>query len=512
MSASNTGPRLPWDILSAISCSYFDSKTLLPYIRTCRTLYHSGIPHLLAAIPYRHRDLPTLNSFCNFVLDNERRPLFLREIHLGCPKADALSKDASPIYDLLVRVLELAKHINVLHILQADLLLRMAPCLKPVLSSFKKLTSIHLSDAHKRTQKVCATLFSPVTSASITYTDTFMASADLESDPTLLLQNFTDTLQNVSISAANVVDFDWPFQDILFPHVTSLSVRTAEYPCAWLFFMLAFPNVVSATFDDQEEPQDDDFDQFYTTRESKLFFANGCWSNGLDYLSAGIIAVYVAGIQTHVREWSCPGGLHKDNLGYFHTLAPVLQPSSIKLRITAEFLCENGADIFQNLQLTKLHLSVDLCEAHPCDTTAYVLDQLVSCFRRSMPLLKSLCLHLCHTHQWKSAGPTVASGSRSNVTPNAYDIYKPSRATEQLLKEEDHSVREYLDSMDMDAFMLHLSDAIPALEEIRIVMQHLYTDKVDRTCFSRVVQKEGEPADMRRVDGEDAKCSDVWFG
>lgn len=353
MRTPNCTQVLDWDVL--INCAPFITTKydVLSFMYTCRTLYEARIPVLLAP-PLHLESLAKVVSFCKFIVKDDRA----RHI----------------------RSLSLGDYYNPVN--AVDSLLEQYPRLSSVISSFKKLEEIRLKGVGKQTREVLRKMTSPVTSADISFADvhTMFEHAITHPDPTLLLQNFRETLKTLSVSCTSD-PLVFPFHsEARFPYVWRLAVESGWEP-SMKVFMDAFPNVSELQWS-YFLADDLSWDQAQRARiENTLDNVDG-WPT-LDKLDAGVVPCYTSAMTSRVRVWRAGPIYRAWKRRPFHIVMGTLQPTALQLSVqVAKFSKLKFCTFFPASFVKELDFTLDF---HKCTLPAV---EVLVCF--------SLQIYLCY--------------------------------------------------------------------------------------------------------------------
>jgi len=185
-----------------------------------------------------------------------------------------------------------------------------------------------------------------------------------------------------------------------------------------------------------------------------------------------------------------------------------LRPSALQLCTDAAFISEEGADLFPiETEVYEIDFTMTLHKIYDG-----ILVELADCLR---PLpLKRLCLHLtredfpeleeCDNSSDGSYSSFVSGDSKDSEDLEDNDADSVSGPSRRSMTDNTAyaTVRDYLEGVDVEAYVRSLADSIPTLEEIRI----LFLDPTggswgkELTFHAQVIQKDGVPTKLQRFD------------
>ncbi|KAH8087819.1 hypothetical protein BXZ70DRAFT_1067621 [Cristinia sonorae] len=473
-SFSSSGLKLPFDVLFQVAQHICPAPTLCSFMLTCRTVYHGSALLLLRGKISVAKTLPKLVSFCRFMRRENSRALHLRDLRIDTTRWRYRDFDDTTIrvLDRLADVISRAKRIEVLEIQHSEQLLFHSSRLAHAVSSLTKLKTITLTGVGLCTQAACMELKSPVTSASLTYMDVDEMGLPLSTaienvDPTELLKNFQETLEELSVTCHTDDGFAQTFLRTPFLHVKELSLETGasildQYP-----FMVAFPNVSEFSW---SEEFDWGFADIQGAHDDNIALTGELWPE-LSLLDAGIHCCFVSGLQSRVQEW-CVGLLDQTNFGQFYEVMGLLRPSVIQLFMGAAMVQKTDA-LFPPSDVKRVALSVDLDELIGEPTKAQHVVEALPRHLQVMPL-RELILVFRHRLPTMSEGyPPSYDTSKSDPDSEEFDEYFSFRQVESFTHSD--PIRDYFDNTATLVMTAQtLANAIPTLEKIYIAADFRY--------------------------------------
>ncbi|KAH8104505.1 hypothetical protein BXZ70DRAFT_1062076 [Cristinia sonorae] len=462
------------------------------------------------------------NSFCQFVLREEHRAQYLRQLII--PDIYTYEDDDEDIeytFGALATVLQRATKLELLNIEKAEGLLVYPPSMSAAISSCATLTELKLSMVGKRAQKMLRRMHSPVTSARLEYYDEEEMLYDplkaslRHPDPTRTLKNFSATLSRLRVISSGQ-HFADTFTGPQFCHVRELTIVTGKIHINLAAFMTSFPRVSRLTWHDEREQVQEDAqaEHFFNMQ-----FTNELWPN-LDSIYATVLSCYTSGLQSRVRLWRL-GHVDAANKIPFQVTMGLLRPTAVQIYTTAAMLDgEDALQLFPPNDIKSLNIHVDLDIGDPTKTASVISTTLL--LLQGMPLtLLALSFHHKLHHTW-------------------IPIVKPDRGdTAQLESDSDDGightygedtnrvdpVRDCLDSMDVEAYARMLIAAIPTLKHLGFAFQGSFSQG-NRTyrgwkhspLFLQVLRsEEGDVVEIQTMtdkDGdrlfEDTFQCDIW--
>lgn len=149
------------------------------------------------------------------------------------------------LYDVVARVVELAKNIETLDVTGIDRLLAESPHTGSAIQTLRKLKKVVFNGVGRRTQEMSMSMSFPVVCTHITYNGfvDFLEEPDL----TQILQSVHDTLEDCVLGSLESIITLPPLsaslsRGIQFPQVRSLRVCGPLWSCNLGPFLYAFPN------------------------------------------------------------------------------------------------------------------------------------------------------------------------------------------------------------------------------------------------------------------------------
>ncbi|THH26962.1 hypothetical protein EUX98_g7236 [Antrodiella citrinella] len=165
--------------------------------------------------------------------------------------------------------------------------------------------------------------------------------------------------------------------------------------------------------------------------------------------------------------------------------------------MTAAFVVRDSADLFRGPQVEELDISVDLDRADDAFEIGDAVTKLVDCLR-PVPL-KTLCLHFCHKahFHWVDADDTDTSEDEEDDDPDEWPSFNRHQAEDRATADPIH---DYLESMDVDAYIHVLADTIPTLEVVRVMFVKPRRSSEKGIWCAQIVRREGEAMEIQKLD------------
>ncbi|KAH8104515.1 hypothetical protein BXZ70DRAFT_592066 [Cristinia sonorae] len=444
-------PRLPYDVLYELARHIYHSgsrSSLFALMSTCRTLSNACATVLLSGKVNIGKTLRLVSSFCAFVLRRESRASSIRHLHIRTvdtwPFADIT---ISSVMYALSLVITRATRLETLHITEVDHFLSISPDIGPAISSLTTLTHLKLEWIGIKAQAMCMDMHSPISTVVL---HNLEASGILDPDPTVLLQNFQDTLVDVTIDIQPILERPvWVFSGASFPHVRSLKLVTRSVYQELLPFMKAFPNVSTFHWRDDRPYPTHWLPMLDQSHAYHLAATHGHWPE-LSVLNAPMLSCYIAGLQSRVRRYSMTivgSGGDQWYQARLNSLLRLIRPFALWLQTSAAlFFNRDVMGWFPVSSIKELRLKIST-ESVPASKAQYLMELVPYALRRMS--LTSLVLTIQHIAEREEFYMVMIDGTPVEDHPSAKDPFY-----------------NYLDNTALVTTARLLADYIPTLEDV----------------------------------------------
>ncbi|KAI0345032.1 hypothetical protein BDW22DRAFT_1353872 [Trametopsis cervina] len=229
-------PQLNFDVLHEVM-RQVQRRTLLHMMYTCRALYQSGVPLLLASEIRFNLDwgLRRFYSFYRYVVANVSRCQHLRSLALDLLYANICERTGL-IREALLAVAHNASNLESLHI--TGYIFHLDPRYAEAFGSLKNLKQLRIHQYDATTVPLLSHLKSPLRHLDITFSSSFTEST--ENGFIEAVKPYYETLETIRASRCSLPDILEP--TVAFTHITSLHFRDL-LNCDGPFLMKSFPNL-----------------------------------------------------------------------------------------------------------------------------------------------------------------------------------------------------------------------------------------------------------------------------
>ncbi|PSR97464.1 hypothetical protein PHLCEN_2v4312 [Hermanssonia centrifuga] len=335
---------LNFDVLAEVM-SFIKGSDLLSPMQTCRSLYHAGVPHLLAHnINLRTR--AKLLSFCRFILTDPSRFQFLR--HLDISVHGRFKTDRKAF--LLLVLFTYAHQLQRLRIFDCEILDShcQIPFAIAALTSLKSLT-LHLPNDSAYQMLKC--MRSNIVKISICFYRDDVA----PQNPVPLLSYLCHSLQELRVT---YVHFEGAVEQC-YPSLRTLVVDDCQFanvePLA-----KSFPNVFDLSVWMGQEDDDLEVNEIEECRSINQTAQDTIGWDGLDQLRGDILSLYMLGLRCQVYHLDVQSTfLTSSRSSQLRAILSDSRPSTFSVRIKAKrFEMSFLPPILEPVRETLTHLIV----------------------------------------------------------------------------------------------------------------------------------------------------------
>ena len=340
---------LNYDVLIMVM-SFSDTGGIGRTMRTCRTLYITGVPYLLEGT-IRIRSPRRLISFCRFMLrDPTYRFHHLRDLELFVAGTFRTPNAGTLIAELFER----AQSLEFLKLLYPSFL-SLDDRIPRAISTLTGLHSVVLRGMTDEAQVMLSQLQSPLRALEIGFYNDW---ADGPADPVPLLSQFKDSLQRLHVTWV-----DFATSNIQYPNLTTLYVDDCQFALLE-FIYRPFPNLRSLSLWMGQEDDSLEDEEIEGHRESNIVSqVRGRWSS-LIHVQSSILSLYMLGVRCKVENLDLQSGyLETADGNKLFAILSDLTPSSLQLRFTVpELDVSKLSDFLAPVKetLTSLYLHVNI--------------------------------------------------------------------------------------------------------------------------------------------------------
>lgn len=363
-------------------------------MRTCKTLFGAGIPHLLESTVYL-RSIEKTIQFLHFIFATSfriERFQNLRSINIGICGAIA-PEQCRALAPYMIRMLQSATDLEHLDLALLDQFCEADPNFLNVVASLPSLRKLHIRNSEEKVLDLLSAIRSPLQELDASF-DMF----DDLPDPLPHLRNISPTLTTLSLR--------WVYlrlRGIRCNSVRNLTIR-AYVPIYATVVVSSFPGLVTLDIETcNKGSRIENADLLRKWNQENLNAAEE-WPK-LCKLKGAAVELYIMGLSCPVHYLD----MHSINASTLEWVQPLLdshQPHFVRLSLSLGTLVDPGntfREVLEHLSLSCTHLMLDFYPAQPSADPFLVRQDILfdASFFNLSPLQIALvdCLHGLHiTH------------------------------------------------------------------------------------------------------------------
>lgn len=351
-----------WDILVCLlPYLTIEPRQLLPFMKTCRTLYEAGIPFLYGdhtSIDYRWKPVRSLHDT---LVSNPRYANYIRKLSISGVPED-YEKGAE---EFVPKILALCHALEDLAIADAEAYMEY-PGFTEAMLSLKHVTKLTLQLVGPVTVKALEETGWSVIRAHIGPSDNYLEDERVEElaplNPLEILSPFAESLTHLYVYYPD--DMKAP-EGVCYPRMTSVVIAGHVDPC---YLISAFPNLTEFDWVEGSDIEKVEHADHYR-RDRVEYEGSGnapqargrpSWAS-LDFLASSISRVYSMALTCPVRVWDSRVRAQVLHVPHFHTALQDIRPTHVLLNVWV-FRCTLAkiADLFPPANITHLFVKLDL--------------------------------------------------------------------------------------------------------------------------------------------------------
>ena len=333
-------PVLSWELFLDLM-SYIPVKAdLSRYMRTCRSIYHHGIPLLLKQCVFlKNTGWRQIISFCDFMAKDPRRALLLHEIVFPgsfAPADEETPETINKASTSLSRIIIDARNLTILRVQSLRNLLSSNRFMSVAIISHRNIQTIEVGDVDLRGAVMLAKMRSPVTTAFLDFGCTSAEDDDPDDEdlqPSIILWPFREHLEELRLLNLPLYA-SFKMYDIRFTRVRSLTIET-YFPDDFAVEDLAgaFPNLQTLKLHSPEVSPMWDGDSYRELNADAFILPDEKWES-LDQLRCDVWWAYGLFFQCPIRMWSGARlGYQKDDISQFRAVIGDIRPRHLDVTI-----------------------------------------------------------------------------------------------------------------------------------------------------------------------------------
>lgn len=365
-------PRLSYDVLYLCFTHIMIRKDVSSLMRTCKTLFGSGIPHLLAKSVWLYT-AKNAQMFLHFMFSKSFRALrfqSLRSLRVGF--WTSRMEQFQILVSGMSQVLRLALNLQKLELSALDLFCNTDLSFFDAITTLPSLRKLCITNSESKIMHLLSTIRSPLQELDVSF-----CTRGLELlDPLPHLGNLSSTLTTLSLRWVNL-----HHSNVRCSSVRYLTIETIHRIDATVL-VRSFPALITLSIESlNERSYDAEADEVRVWNQGNLMSTNQ-WTTLLE-LNGEAVELYTLGLACPIRTLRM-SSIKKPNLGVVQSLLDSHRPQHVRMGLSpSTFLSPwiNAREMLRKLNLSCTHLSINLY------STKRPIDSLL--VRHTFPIISS---------------------------------------------------------------------------------------------------------------------------